>query len=337
MTTRQSTLDRLRTIKPLWWQLGLLLLAILLPLPLGDYYRSVLWRTGLYVMLGLSLNIIVGYAGLFQLGHAAFYAIGAYTTGLLNLHFGVPILWTLPISVVVAGLFGFAITRPIIHLRGDYLCIVTIAFGEVVRLALVNNIFGITGGANGLSGIDRPSIFGFELRSPISHYYLMLIFLVITIVGIQRLQDSRLGRAWMYVREDQVAAEAMGIDTTRVKLLAFVIGSAWAGLMGSLYAGKITVISPDLAKFLESVVMFCIVVLGGTGSIPGAFVGTLGMVTLPELSRPLKAWRDAWLGLAMVVMMILRPEGLWPSRRIRLELESEREEAATSAVTSGGA
>ena len=337
MTTFQSTLDRLRTIKPLWWQLGLVAVAILLPLPLSDYYRSVLWRTGLYVMLGLSLNIIVGYAGLFQLGHAAFYAIGAYTTGLLNLHFGIPILWTLPISILVAGLFGFVLTRPIIHLRGDYLCIVTIAFGEVVRLALVNNIFGITGGANGLSGIDRPSIFGFELRAPIYHYYLMLIFLVITIVGIQRLQNSRLGRAWMYVREDQVAAEAMGIDTTRVKLLAFVIGSAWAGLMGSLYAGRITVISPDLARFLESVVMFCIVVLGGTGSIPGAFVGTLGMVTLPELSRPLKAWRDAWLGLAMVVMMILRPEGLWPSRRIRLELESEKEEAAASAATPGGA
>jgi branched-chain amino acid transport system permease protein len=337
MTTLQPTLDRLRTIKPLWWQIGLVVLAILLPLPLSDYYRSVLWRTGLYVMLGLSLNIIVGYAGLFQLGHAAFYAIGAYTASLLNLHFGIPILWTLPISVLVAGIFGYVLTRPIIHLRGDYLCIVTIAFGEVVRLALVNNIFGITGGANGLSGIDRPSIFGFELRAPIYHYYLMLIFLVITIIGVQRLQNSRLGRAWMYVREDQVAAEAMGIDTTRVKLLAFVIGSAWAGLMGSLYAGKITVISPDLARFLESVVMFCIVVLGGTGSIPGAFVGTLGMVTLPELSRPLKAWRDAWLGLAMVVMMILRPEGLWPSRRIRLELESEKEETAASAATPGGA
>ncbi|MGD8462611.1 MAG: branched-chain amino acid ABC transporter permease [Anaerolineae bacterium] len=337
MTTLQSTLDRLRTIKPLWWQIGLVVVAILLPLPLSDYYRSVLWRTGLYVMLGLSLNIIVGYAGLFQLGHAAFYAIGAYTASLLNLHFGLPILWTLPVSVLVAGVFGYVLTRPIIHLRGDYLCIVTIAFGEVVRLALVNNIFGITGGANGLSGIDRPSIFGFELRAPIYHYYLMLIFLVITIIGVQRLQNSRLGRAWMYVREDQVAAEAMGIDTTRVKLLAFVIGSAWAGLMGSLYAGKITVISPDLARFLESVVMFCIVVLGGTGSIPGAFVGTLGMVTLPELSRPLKAWRDAWLGLAMVVMMILRPEGLWPSRRIRLELESEKEEAAASAATPGGA
>ncbi len=331
----ETMLKRLRKVNPLWWQVGLIVVAILLPLPLGDYYRSVLWRTGLYVMLGLSLNIIVGYAGLFQLGHAAFYAIGAYTASLLNLHFGLPILWTLPISAVVAGLFGYLLTRPILHLRGDYLCIVTIAFGEVVRLALVNNIFGITGGANGLSGIDRPMLFGYELREPIAHYYLMLIFLVLTIIGVRRLEQSRLGRAWMYVREDEVAAEAMGIDTIRVKLLAFVIGSAWAGLAGSLYAGKITVISPDLSKFLESVIMFCIVVLGGTGSIPGAFVGTLGMVTLPELSRPLKAWRDAWLGLVMVVMMIARPEGLWPSRRIKLEIESEKEEALTSTAASG--
>lgn len=318
--------ERLRTIRPLWWRLGLLGLAVLLPLPMGDYYRSVLWRTALYIILGLSLNIIVGYAGLFQLGHAAFYALGAYTTALLNLHWGIPILLTFPISILVAAFFGYLITRPILHLRGDYLCIVTIAFGEVVRLALVNNIFGITGGANGLSGIARPVLFGFAIREPIYHYYMVLLFLVFTIFAVRRLENSRLGRAWMYVREDEVAAEAMGIDTTRVKLLAFVIGSGWAGLAGSLYAAKITVVSPDQAKFLESVIMFCIVVLGGTGSIPGVFVGTLGMVTLPELSRALKEWRDAWLGLAMVTMMIARPEGLWPSRRIRMEIRAAKEE-----------
>ena len=328
----ESLLTRLRKTNALWWQLGLLVLAIVLPLFLGDYHRSVLWRTGIYVMLGLSLNIILGYAGLFQLGHAAFYALGAYTTALLNLHFDVPILLTFPASVIVAGFFGYVITRPILHLRGDYLCIVTIAFGEVVRLALVNNLFGITGGANGLSSIDRPSLFGMVLRKPIYHYYLMLLFLVITIFAVKRLETSRLGRAWMYVREDEVAAEAMGIDTTHVKLLAFVLGSGWAGLAGALYAGKITVISPDLSKFLESVIMFSIVVLGGTGSIPGVFVGTLGMITLPEISRPLKAWRDAWLGFVMVIMMIIRPEGLWPSRRVRLEIQEEKEEALPAPV-----
>jgi len=332
----KDLIKRLRNVNPLWWQVGLPVLAVLIPLPLGDYYRSVLWRTVLYIMLGLSLNIIVGYAGLFQLGHAAFYGLGAYTAGMLNIYFDIPLLLTLPASVIVAAIFGYLITRPILHLRGDYLCIVTIAFGEVVRLALVNNIFGITGGANGLSSIDRPVLFGVTLRQPIYHYYIALIFLFITIFATQRLQNSRLGRAWMYVREDEVAAEAMGIDTTRVKLLAFVLGSGWAGLAGALYAGKITVISPDQAKFMESVILFCVVVLGGTGSIPGTFVGTLGMVTLPELSRPLKAWRDAWLGFAMVTMMIARPEGLWPSRRIRREIRSEQEESLAARASHPG-
>ncbi len=320
----ENTITRLRQVPARWWQIGLLALAILLPLPMGDYYRTVLWRTGLYAMLGLSLNIILGYAGLFQLGHAAFYAVGAYTAGLLNLYLGVPLLLTFPVAVVMAAFLGYLITRPILHLRGDYLCIVTIAFGEVVRLILVNNLFGITGGANGLSGIDRPVLFGLVLRAPIYHYYLMLIFLVVTILAVRRLENSRLGRAWMYVREDEVAAEAMGIDTTRAKLLAFVLGSGWAGLAGALYAGKLTVIAPDMAKFLESVIMFCVVVLGGTGSIPGVFVGTIGMVTLPELFRPLKDWRDAWLGIVMVTMMILRPEGLWPSRRVQMEIHAEQ-------------
>ena len=324
MTAMENTITRLRQVPTRWWQIGLLALAILLPLPMGDYYRTVLWRTGLYAMLGLSLNIILGYAGLFQLGHAAFYAVGAYTAGLLNLYLGVPLLLTFPAAVLLAASLGFLITRPILHLRGDYLCIVTIAFGEVVRLILVNNLFGITGGANGLSGIDRPVLFGLVLREPIYHYYLMLIFLIVTIIAVHRLENSRLGRAWMYVREDEVAAEAMGIDTTWVKLLAFVLGSGWAGLAGALYAGKLTVIAPDMAKFLESVIMFCVVVLGGVGSIPGVFVGTIGMVTLPELFRPLKDWRDAWLGIVMVAMMILRPEGLWPSRRVQMEIHAEQ-------------
>ncbi len=310
---------------PQLWQGALLVLVILLPLPLNNYYRTVAWRTGIYAMLGLSLNIIVGYAGLFQLGHAAFYALGAYTAAILNLRLGVPLLLTFPAAVLVAALFGYLITRPILHLRGDYLAIVTIAFGEVVRLALVNNLFGVTGGANGLSGIARPNLFGLELRQPIHHYYLMLFFLILTIFAVQRLERSRLGRAWLYVREDESAAEAMGIDTTRIKLLAFVLGSGWAGLAGALYAGQLTVISPDLSKFMESVTMFCIVVLGGTGSIPGVFVGALGMVTLPELIRPLKNWRDAWLGVAMVAMMIARPAGLWPSRRTLLASSGDEE------------
>ncbi|HAM43416.1 MAG TPA: branched-chain amino acid ABC transporter permease, partial [Propionibacteriaceae bacterium] len=281
----------------------------------------------IYIILGLSLNVIVGYAGMFQLGHAAFYGIGAYTAAILNIHFGIPILWLIPVSAVMAGLFAFVLTRPIIHLRGDYLCIVTIAFGEIVRIALKNDIFGITGGPNGLSGISRPEILGFTIKTPLQYYYLIWIFVVLSIFVIQRLENSRLGRAWNYVREDELAAEAMGVDTVKVKVAAFVIGSAWAGIAGLLYASRYRVIAPENFSFLESVIMFCIVVLGGTGSITGVFVGTFGMVVLPEIFRPLKDWRDAWLGVAMVVMMILRPAGLWPSRRLKLEIEDSADSA----------
>jgi branched-chain amino acid transport system permease protein len=314
-----------RSISPLW-PYGLLAVAsLIVPLYLDDYWRSVAVIAGIYIILGLSLNVIVGYAGLFQLGHAAFYGIGAYTAAILNIRFGIPILLLLPVSAVVAGVLAFILARPILHLRGDYLCIVTIGFGEIVRLALKNDLFGITGGPNGLSGIDRPALFGFKFRGPIHYYYLIWFFVILSIFAIRRLENSRLGRAWNYVREDELAAEAMGVDTVKVKLTAFVIGSAWAGLAGVLYASRYRVIAPENFTFLESVIIFSIVVLGGTGSIPGVFVGTLGMVVLPEIFRPLKDWRDAWLGVAMVLLMIVRPAGLWPSRRQRLEVSQAAE------------
>jgi branched-chain amino acid transport system permease protein len=317
------------------WLVAFVAVAILLPLPMNNYVRAVLWQTGIYVLLGLSLNIIVGYAGQFQLGHAAFYAIGAYTVGILNYRFGVPIFAGMIVSIIVAGLFGFIITRPILHLRGDYLAIVTIAFGEIVRMLLVNNIGGFTGGANGISGIDQPSILGFTFKTTLSHYYLVLFFVVITIIAMRRLENSRLGRAWTYVREDELAAEAMGVDTVRVKAMAFLLGSAWAGLAGALYASRISVISPELGQFLESVLMFCIVVLGGTGSIPGVFVGAAGMIILPEVFRFVRSWRDGFIGLAMVLMMIFRPTGLLPSRRVAAEMKTKEEEAlaAPAALT----
>jgi len=296
---------------------------LILPLLLDDYQTSVAVLAGIYVMLGLSLNIIVGYAGLFQLGHAAFYGIGAYTAAILNLHFGIPIFVLMPVGAIAAGLFAFLISRPILHLRGDYLCIVTIAFGEIFRIAMKNDILGLTGGPNGLSGISRPALFGLVFSRPIHYYYLVLAFVVFTIFAARRLERSRLGRAWTYVREDELAAEAMGVDTTRVKLIAFVLGSAWAGLAGVIYASRYRVIAPENFSFIESVIMFCIVVLGGIGSVPGMLLGTAGMVVLPELVREAKNWRDAWLGVAMILMMIVRPEGLWPSRRAKLEIRGE--------------
>ena len=323
----KSLRERDITVKPVWIYLALAVVSLLIPALMDKYWQSVAVLAGIYIILGLSLNVIVGYAGMFQLGHAAFYGIGAYTAAIINIHFGVPILWLIPVSAAVAGLFAFVLTRPIIHLRGDYLCIVTIAFGEIVRIALKNDIFGITGGPNGLSGIARPEIFGYAIKTPLQYYYLIWIFVVLSIFVIQRLENSRLGRAWNYVREDELAAEAMGVDTVKVKVAAFVIGSAGAGIAGLLYASRYRVIAPENFSFLESVIMFCIVVLGGTGSITGVFVGTFGMVVLPEIFRPLKDWRDAWLGVAMVVMMILRPAGLWPSRRLKLEIEDSADSA----------
>jgi branched-chain amino acid transport system permease protein len=325
--------NRLRNIPPWVWYLALFLLALALPyLPGMNRPRtSVAVLAGIYVMLGLSLNIIVGYAGLFQLGHAAFYGLGAYTAAILNLHYGIPILWLIPVSGLVAGLVAVLISKPIIHLRGDYLCIVTIAFGEIFRIAVRNDIFGLTGGPNGLTNISRPAlpVIGQFTSDPRPYYYLVLFFIVITLVGVRRLENSRLGRAWLYVREDELAAESMGIDTARVKLTAFAIGSAWAGVAGVLYASRFRVIAPENFSFLESVIMFCIVVLGGSGSIPGILVGTAGMVVLPEVLRDVLPqfleWRDGLIGAAMVLMMILRPEGLLPSRRVVEELEAAAE------------
>jgi branched-chain amino acid transport system permease protein len=330
--------NRLRTIPPWIWYLALFLLALALPfLPGMNRPRtSVAVLAGIYVMLGLSLNIIVGYAGLFQLGHAAFYGLGAYTAAILNLNYDIPILWSIPISGLVAGLVAVLISKPIIHLRGDYLCIVTIAFGEIFRIAVRNDIFGLTGGPNGLTNISRPvlPVVGKFTSAPRPYYYLVLFFIVITLIGVRRLEDSRLGRAWLYVREDELAAESMGIDTARVKLTAFALGSAWAGVAGVLYASRFRVIAPENFSFLESVIMFCIVVLGGSGSIPGILVGTAGMVVLPEVLRDalpqFLEWRDGFIGVAMVIMMILRPEGLLPSRRIAEELESAAESPASA-------
>ena len=325
--------NRLRTLPPWVWYVLLLLIALALPyLPGMNRPRtSVAVLSGIYVMLGLSLNIIVGYAGLFQLGHAAFYGLGAYTAAILNLQYGIPILWLIPVAGLAAGLAAVLVAKPVIHLRGDYLCIVTIAFGEIFRLAVRNDIFGLTGGPNGLTDIARPAlpIIGTFSSDPRPYYYLVLFFIVITVIGMRRLEASRLGRAWLYVREDELAAEAMGINTARVKLTAFALGSAWAGVAGVLYASRFRVIAPENFSFLESVIMFCIVVLGGSGSIPGILVGTVGMVVLPEVLRDafpqFLEWRDGLIGLAMVIMMVLRPEGLLPSRRIVQEQAAEAE------------
>lgn len=324
-------------MKPLWhkltemigrtqkvWYVALLILVLVFPGMTTSYWTDVAFFFGLYILLGLSLNIIVGYAGLFNLGHAAFYAVGAYTTAILNTMLGIPVLYLLPISALAAAFFAYLITKPILHLRGDYLAIVTIGFAEIVRISLINNIGGLTGGPNGLLGISRPELFGMRLYTPTHFYYLVWFLVIMVILAMVRLEDSRLGRAWNYVREDELAAEAMGIDATRTKMLAFVVGSALAGVAGNIYAAKMTMIAPESFGFWESVVIFSIVILGGMGSIPGVVVGAFGMVVLPEIFRGFAEARMLIFGAAMVLMMLFRPQGLWPSPRARRAMESQK-------------
>jgi branched-chain amino acid transport system permease protein len=289
-------------------------LLITSPLFLNRYWVDVLNNVGLYTLLALSLNIILGHAGLFNMGHAAFYAVGAYTGAILNTQFNIPILWLLPVAGLSAGLFAAVVARPIIHLRGDYLLIVTIGFVEIIRIALVNNVFGITGGANGIFGISRPEIFGFKIRKPHEFFYLIWFFVAATVYLFHRLENSRFGRALNYLREDEVAAEGSGINTAYYKLMAFILGATWAGMAGVLYAAKMTIISPESFSFWESVLVFMIVILGGSGNISGAILGAFLVVGLPEIFRGFANARMLIFGLAMMAMMIFRTQGILPPR-----------------------
>ncbi len=296
---------------------AIILLWMVAPLFIGKYWTDVLNNVAIYAVLGLSLNIILGYGGMFHMGHAAFYAVGAYTTAIVNTAWGVPVLWLMPAAGLAAGLFALVVARPIIHLRGDYLLIVTIGMVEIVRIALINNVFGITGGANGIFGISSPSVFGFQVNSivaPAHYFYLVTAFLAITIVLFYLLENSRFGRALKFLCSDEVAAQGSGINTAGYKLAAFVIGAVWAGMTGTLYASKMGFISPESFSFWESVVMFMIVILGGSGNIAGVLLGAALIIGLPEIFQGLQQYRLLIFGLALMIMMIFRPQGILPPK-----------------------
>jgi branched-chain amino acid transport system permease protein len=299
------------------WIIGIIAaLFCIYPFFANDYLLDVMFFFGIYTILGLSLNIVLGEVGLFDLGHASFYAIGAYTTAILNTSFGIPILVLLPFSALSAALFAYVVVSPIIHLRGDYLCIVTIGMGEIVRLALINNPFSLTGGSNGVVGIDNPSLGSFiVIDTSFEFYWLTWIVVALSIFGLVRLQNSRIGRAWNCIREDEIAAEASGIDVRLYKLLAFVLGAGLAGVAGNIYASKMMVVSPHSFTFMESALLFCIVLIGGMGSIPGVVIGAAAISLFPEVFRGFALYRMLIFGAAMAIMMIFRPGGIWPRKR----------------------
>lgn len=286
-------------------------LVAVLPLGMNTYWTEVAVNVGLYALLALSLNVILGQAGIFHMGHAAFYAVGAYVTAILNTHYQIPILLLIPVAGAAAALFALIVARPIIHLRGDYLLIVTIGIVEIVRIALINDVFGLTGGANGIFGIARPEIFGIKIRKAIQFYYLIWIMVGLTVLLFHWLSESRFGRALNCIKEDDTAAEGCGMDVAHLKLMAFVIGAFWAGMAGNLFAAKMTIISPSSFTFWESVVVFAVVILSG-GSQIGVLLGTFLIVALPEMFRDFASARMLVFGLAMMIMMVVRPQGLLP-------------------------
>jgi len=308
--------------------LALLAAAVALPAVASNYIVDVGLTIATYSILGLGLNIVVGYAGLLDLGYAAFFAIGAYTTALLEtlLHFS---FWeTLPFSLAFAGASGIVIGYPTLRLRSDYLAIVTLGFGEITRIVATN--LRITGGPNGIYGIDSPSLFGYEISSPRAVYELGIAFFVLVLVFAIRLGQSRLGRAWTSIREDEDAAEAVGVPTLRVKLLAYVMGALIGGFGGSLFAARFGTIDPTGFTYLQSVTILIVVVLGGRGSIPGVILGAVIVAGLPEMLRFLNLWRIFAFAIGLVILMLLRPQGLWPAPLRRVALPHKEAGGATT-------
>jgi len=300
-----------------------LVIAAGVPFLCDNYITDVALTIVTYGILALGLNIVVGYAGLLDLGYAAFFAIGAYTTALLETLLNFNFWETIPCALVFAAISGIIIGWPTLRLRSDYLAIVTLGFGEIVRIIAVN--LDITGGPNGIYGINPANVLGHDLTSPKSIYALGLVVLVIVLVFVIRLGQSRLGRAWQSLREDESAAEAVGVPTLRVKMLAYVIGALIGGLGGSLFAARFGTIDPTSFTYAQSVTILIIVVLGGRGSIPGVLLGAIIVAGLPEALRFLNLWREFVFAVALILLMLLRPQGLWPARLRRIAAPSADE------------
>jgi branched-chain amino acid transport system permease protein len=324
---RRSILQRLMSEKKLSLPALAIVfgIAIIFPFVSSTYQTNIMTTALMYVVLGLGLNIVVGQAGLLNLGYVAFYAAGAYTYALLHHHFGVGFWVALPLGALAATILGVLLALPVLRLQGDYLAIVTLGFGEITRLVLENwNEFSF--GPSGISGIPRPGLFGMEMGmhdATVYLYFLMIMLCIITIFVVNRLQDSRIGRALLALREDEIACQAMGIDKTRVKLTAFALGSTWAGLVGVIFAAKTTFVNPASFTFLESAMILSIVVLGGTGSIIGIIIGALLLILLPEYLRAFSDYRMLLFGLIMVIMMIFRPQGIVTGVRKTYEFHTE--------------
>ncbi len=294
-----------------------LICVLIIPFITKSYFTRVLISAMIMMILGVGLNVVVGYGGLLNLGYAAYFAVGAYTYGLLNHYFGIGFWVALPISAFASTIAGLLVALPVIRLRGDYLAIITLAFGEITRIVL-ENWGDFTFGPSGVKEIDKPGLFGIELaqRGDIIYVYMIaLLLLCIAIIAAKRMESSRIGRSWESLRENEIASRSMGINIPRTKLLIFAVGAFWAGVAGALFATNFGFINPKSFSLLESVKVLCVVVLGGMGSIPGVIVGSIVLQVIPEWLRPLRDYRLLVFGALLVVMMIFKPNGFFPKVR----------------------
>lgn len=292
------------------WVLGLAI-----PLALSSSWVSVAAIFAIYAITALSEDIILGRAGMFDMGHAVYFGIGAYVTAILNTTFGVPIFVTMPAAIVLAAAVGALLAWPLIRLRGDYLLVATIGFNSIFVLAMQNNPGGITGGSDGVTGIGVPAIFGFQLFSQNAMFWLDWVVLGIVLLLMRNLDRCEFGRVLHYLKQDELAATTLGVDARKVKTLAFAVGAGLAGLAGTLFAVQLSTVSPSSFVFTESVTLFAIVIVGGPGSIPGVLLGTALMFVVPQIFRDFAQYRYFVFGIAMIAVMVLRPQGLWPRRR----------------------
>ena len=338
---RRASHARLAAIDPnrrraLWAGLALAVL-IVLPALAGSYIGQVLMLVGLYILMGIGLNLEVGLAGLLDLGFVAFFAVGAYTTALLTadapnalMHLS---FWAaMPVSVMLAVCVGVLFGLPVLGVRGDYLAVATMGLGEIVRVIVLSDFASpLLGGAQGVLHIPKPQIGGIILSSPVALFYLTLVAAAIAAFIAWRLENSRLGRAWMALRDDEDVAQALGINLVRSKLLAYGLGAAFAGLAGSIFATMLSSVYPSSFQLLISINVLALIIVGGMGSLPGVVLGSVVLIGLPELLREFGEYRYLFYGAVLVVMMRLRPEGLWPSEVRQRELHAADETVALDA------
>lgn len=299
-----------RCIEPALWAIGLLVPVLLSPgwVTVGGIFA-------IYAIVALSQDIVLGRAGMYDMGHAVYFGIGAYVTAILSPAFNWPILWTIPVAILVAAAVGALLAAPIVKLRGDYLLVVTIGFNAIFVLAMKNNLFGLTGGPDGIFGIAGPTVFGHSLGSQSNLFYLNWVALALVLWLMRNLDRSSLGRTWRYLKYDQLAATTLGVNAQAYKVLAFALGAGFAGLAGALFAMQLSAVSPGSFEFSDSVTLFAIVLVGGQASVPGVLLGTAMMFVVPQIFTSLAQYRYLVFGFAMIVVMVLRPQGIWPARR----------------------